>query len=361
MKFKALTITVAALLVVFASACFCQDAAPQDVKTLINEGVDLYDHHEYEKAVEKYTRALEIDPKNAGALFERSMTYLTMGEYGKCIEGVERGIKLRSELGPDFYTLGGSCYSYQEKLDQALEYFKKGLKKYPDHDQLNFNVAVVYAKMGKSPESRKHLKKVLEVDPDRPSANYFLAGLYEADNYNVAAIFSYLRFFLTEPYSDRTQPAISAMLALVDGTAVKGEGNTINIFWDVSQPKDEGDWSPISLLLSASQALTLGDEAKGRTKAENYVETLRSIILTTEEVDDKKLKKTFVYKHAVQTLINVKNAGVLDVYLYRLLNEVHIEGGGKWLDEHKKEQESLDKWISENISLKGSYFPMQKK
>ncbi len=361
MRKQALLFLSAAILLAFAGVLFCQEAAKPDIKAILQEGVDLYDHREYAKAIEKYTQVLELEPDNASALYERSLAYVAVKEYDKCLSDVERGIKLKSEIGPDFYTMGGTCYSYQEKLDQALEYFKKGLKKYPDHDQLNFNVAVVYAKLGKNKECREHLKKVLEADPNRSSANYFLAGLYEADNYDVPAIFSYLRFFLTEPYSDRTQPAISAMLAIIDGTAVTGEGDSINIFMDVDQPKDEGDWSPISLLLSVSQALTLGDEAKGKTKAENYVETLRSIVLTTEDVDDRKLKKTFVYKHAVQTLINMKNAGVLEVYLYRLLNEVHVEGGGKWLDGHKKEQESLDKWISENIRLKGSYFPMQGK
>ena len=351
----------AAIFLGFVGAIFCQEPVKPDVQAILQEGVDLYDHHEYGKAIEKYTRALELEPDNASALYERSLAYIAVKEYDKCLSDVGRGIKLKSEIAADFYTLGGTCYSYQEKLDQALDYFKKGLKKYPDHDQLNFNVAVVYAKLGKTRECREHLKKVLEADPNRSSANYFLAGLYEADNYDVPAIFSYLRFFLTEPYSDRTQPAVSAMLALIDGTAVKGDGDTINIFMNVDQPKDEGDWMSVGLILSTSQALTLSDAAKGKTKADNYVETLRTMIETTEELDDRKLKKTFVYKHSVHTLINMRKAGVLEVYLYRLLNEVHVEGSGKWLDGHKKEQESLDKWISENIRLTGSFFPMQRK
>lgn len=345
----------------FAGISHCQEATKPDVQAIINEGVDLYDHREYAKAIEKYTRALELEPGNSTALYERCMTYMTMGEYSKCMEDAEWGFKLRTPIASQFYAVAGSCYSQQGKFDKALEYFKKGLKKFPDDEQLHYNMAIACFRSGDNKGARTHMKKVLEVNPDRASANYSLAQLYEAEGLQVPAIFMYLKFFLSEPYSERTQPAISAMIDLVGKSSAKQKGQNITVYVDVDDPSDEGNWAAVSMMMALSQAISLQKGEKKASEAESLVKTLGSMTEMAETTKDSKLKKTFVYKHAVTTLAAMRKAGVLDVYLYWLMNEVHVDGSAKWLDEHKKEQEDLQKWIADNIRLRGNYFPLQKK
>lgn len=48
---------------------------------LIQQGIELHDKGEYQKAIEKYSEALEIQPNSSLAYYEISYAYLAMNDY----------------------------------------------------------------------------------------------------------------------------------------------------------------------------------------------------------------------------------------------------------------------------------------
>ncbi len=84
MKRGRIRIVAISILVLIVSVVLVIRQFPENrMKRLIKQGNDLLLEQEYEKAVDVFTRALDIDSKNATAFFARGDAYAGMGETQK--------------------------------------------------------------------------------------------------------------------------------------------------------------------------------------------------------------------------------------------------------------------------------------
>jgi|SRR6218665_469247 len=96
---------------------------------------EAYDSDENEKAIEFYTKAIEIDSKTSVAydsLFYRSLTYQRMGEYEKALQDGIQGLE-HLETVSMFLTISRS-YELLEKYPEALNYIEKVIEKDPSYE-----------------------------------------------------------------------------------------------------------------------------------------------------------------------------------------------------------------------------------
>ncbi len=343
---------IVCLMVLFSlTAAYAQKPEDIDAAALVREGVSLFDKGDYKAAINKYTLALSADPGNDSALYERAMAFLAAHEYARCMEDVEKGMKKESRLQPAYFVLAGNCCSAQGQNEKALGYYESGLKLFPSDEQLHFNIAVTLSEVGRDKEARDHLKKVLSVDANRGSANLYLALLYQKGGYRIPAIFMYLRFLLVEPSSARSRAAVEQVISLVNqGVREKGKGN-INILINPDAPTDEGDFGPLSIGMSISSAAAIARKKDtDKSEADISAESISNIVQIAHELNDANLKKTFVWKQAISTLIAMKKAKVLKPFLYRELGLAGTGGARSWLGRNPKRLDRLAKWTSANIS-----------
>lgn len=105
---------------------------PKNVQAWIQLGNDLFDTNQYQKSVEAYGRALELDPNNADVLTDQGVMYRSLGQF-----------------------------------EQAIANFEKAQKVDPTHLQSLINMAVVYDADLKKPEKAiAALEKVIRQDPN---------------------------------------------------------------------------------------------------------------------------------------------------------------------------------------------------
>lgn len=103
---------------------------PRNVQAWIALGNDLFDTNQYQKSVEAYGRALELQPNNPDVLTDQGVMYRALGQF-----------------------------------DQAIADFEKAQKVAPDHLQSLINMAVVYDNDLKQPQkAQAALEKVLKLD-----------------------------------------------------------------------------------------------------------------------------------------------------------------------------------------------------
>jgi tetratricopeptide (TPR) repeat protein len=109
-------------------------ANPNDVETLVRLGNLYYDHGQYQRAVDWYGKALEIDPRNANVRTDRGTSYWNLNQ-----------------------------------PDAAIAEFKKSLDIDPGHAQTLYNMGVVYLH-GKNnvEEAKKAWQKLLAANPNYP-------------------------------------------------------------------------------------------------------------------------------------------------------------------------------------------------
>jgi tetratricopeptide (TPR) repeat protein len=109
---------------------------PKNLNAWLSLGNDYFDTEQAQKAINAYSKALEIEPNNPNVLTDQGVMYRKIGWY-----------------------------------DKALVNFEKAQKIDPKHLQSLFNSGVVYAVDLKNQEkARPYWKKILEIDPNSATA-----------------------------------------------------------------------------------------------------------------------------------------------------------------------------------------------
>jgi len=98
------------------------DYYPSNIGKTILENYQL----EHGKPIDTYSQAIELDPENANAYFNRGFEYFS-GEHEKAIEDYSKAIELDPEHAEAYYHRG-SCYSDLDEYEAAIEDYSKAIK-----------------------------------------------------------------------------------------------------------------------------------------------------------------------------------------------------------------------------------------
>ncbi|MGL5125601.1 MAG: tetratricopeptide repeat protein, partial [Fusobacteriaceae bacterium] len=105
------------------------------------------------RAIESYTRAINLDNKNKIAWFNRSITYSEIGENFKALNDLFQIIKINKECDKVFNMIA-HIYFLEKKTDKALEYYDKSLKVNKDSKEAFYGKIDIYLSLGKNDEVR---------------------------------------------------------------------------------------------------------------------------------------------------------------------------------------------------------------
>ncbi len=119
---------------------------------------------EFQKAIEFYSKAINLDKNNPDLLMARSEVYIKTKNYEQAVKDLRNALqyvkkdkesKVRYELG--------KAYLINWKLKQAIEQFDKTLELTPDNGLAYANRGVAHKEIGHLKKSEKDLEKALEL------------------------------------------------------------------------------------------------------------------------------------------------------------------------------------------------------
>ena len=119
-------------------------------------------------------KALEADPKNAGAYFDLGNLYTKSKDYSKAINAYQKAADLNYRSSDTFFNLG---FIYASKKDymNAEKMFLLAAESRPNYlDKALFNLAVVQQKQGKRNQCIDNLEKALIVNPENQRVRKYL-------------------------------------------------------------------------------------------------------------------------------------------------------------------------------------------
>jgi Tfp pilus assembly protein PilF len=119
-------------------------------------------------------KAISADPQNLKALLLLGKLYTRQNQYEKALETYQKAADLNPSMPGLFFNLG---FLYAAKDDYALAEgaFARTIKLSPPYlDKALFNLAVVQSKQGKRDASLHSLEKALEVNPKNQKARDLL-------------------------------------------------------------------------------------------------------------------------------------------------------------------------------------------
>lgn len=190
---------------------------------LVNSGQVLFEGQlyyymgRYSKAESVYEKVGRNDTNYAEVTRNLALAYSEDKEDSLCMVTCYKGLALKSEYEPDFYSLLGSSLKELNHYDTALKTLDEGIRLYPNSFILRYQKGMAYFKMKKYPEAQKSFQEAVGLNPFHASSHFMLGKTCAEQGRRVPAILSYEFFLMFESEGERAQKVVSALEDLYSG------------------------------------------------------------------------------------------------------------------------------------------------
>ena len=130
---------------------------------------------DFERAIEEYRQALEIEPDNVDLMSNLGVAYYNLGELDKAIVQYSRAIEIAPN-DPDIRSNLAAAYVQKHQLSGALEHLESALAEYqkavelkPTLAQAFFGLGVVYALLGRNDDAIQAFEEFQALDTGEDS------------------------------------------------------------------------------------------------------------------------------------------------------------------------------------------------
>ncbi|HYK89416.1 MAG TPA: tetratricopeptide repeat protein [Acidobacteriota bacterium] len=145
------------------------------------QGRIAYDNYAFESAVEKFNKALELDPGFTRAYDNLGLCYEGMSNNELALKYYERAVDLNRKQSPasPWPPLNyGTLLLRQGALDQAEPVLRESVALGPRLPQTHHQLGILLGKQKRFTDAADELKKAIELDPTYPEAHFTLAHVY---------------------------------------------------------------------------------------------------------------------------------------------------------------------------------------
>jgi len=158
-----------------------------------NRAVFYQQSKEWEKALQNYSKAAELNPDNPNIYNNMGVIYKELGKYDLAVNEFLQAVYLDPEYGKVYNNLG-VVYFLKMNYAGAVRNYQKAIEIDPSNMGALNNLATSYKAQGEFGNAREVLNRALKLDPDHPGTNYNLAVLYETERNLETAKHYYWRF-----------------------------------------------------------------------------------------------------------------------------------------------------------------------
>ncbi|XP_053321182.1 small glutamine-rich tetratricopeptide repeat-containing protein alpha [Spea bombifrons] len=117
-----------------------------EAERLKTEGNEQMKVENFESAISYYTRALELNPKNAVYFCNRAAAYSKLGNYAGAVRDCEEAIGIDPSYSKAYGRMGLALASLN-KHAEAVGFYKRALELDPDNDSYKSNLKIAEQKM----------------------------------------------------------------------------------------------------------------------------------------------------------------------------------------------------------------------
>ena len=185
-----------AILIFVLTASVTLFAAPNsakadEVKKLVDQGVQFHEQGQFDEAIAKYKQAEKKDPKNALVKYEMAFTYHAKHDLEKALTYAKAATKLKTEgLDENLYSLLGSIYDEKGMLDSAIAIYREGFKKTPNSANIPYNATITYMRKNNADSAYAWVKRSLN-NTRTHEGSYYYAGFLASQVGKWPAFYAY--------------------------------------------------------------------------------------------------------------------------------------------------------------------------
>jgi tetratricopeptide (TPR) repeat protein len=134
-----------------------------------NAGVMAYHNGQYEKALELFRKAVEIEPAMTEAYNNLGLAYTETNDAKRATEAFRKAIEIEPELAAAYNNLGYVFYRLGS-YDEAIEMYNEAIGRSANNSSAYTNLGNAYYKMKRIEDAIGAWKRALEIDPANEKA-----------------------------------------------------------------------------------------------------------------------------------------------------------------------------------------------
>lgn len=318
--------------------------------------VRLMDDGKIEESITILKECMKLDPKNYDYEYEYIYAHYLKQDYESVIK-LGKKLSKKKNANYEIFALIGNAYDEFDNPKEAIKYYDKGIKKFPDVGLLYLEKGILFEKRGEYGTAAYYYSSGIIAEPSYASNYYRISGLYlESDNKVPGLIYGEL-FMNIERGSERTV-RMSETLYNTFSEGVTFENDSTRSFNLCKNNFNLADFKkyetfPLCLIFSLRFAPTLSNI--NEINLANLSEVREKYIPLYIENDFKSYPIILFEYH--QKMID---AGVFNAYNHYIFQIGAEEEFQQWLEENKEEYDEFLEWYTqpENIltPTKEKYF-----
>jgi tetratricopeptide (TPR) repeat protein len=142
-------------------------ADPKNVDHYYDLGLEYYSANQYGKAIEYYTKAIELNSKRVLYYSARGASYGWLKEFEKAAGDYSKAIELEPDKALNYYWRGKS-YNRLKKFNEAAADHSKAIELRPDKALYYTELARVLCRIGSADRAFENVEKAIKLDNNLP-------------------------------------------------------------------------------------------------------------------------------------------------------------------------------------------------
>ncbi len=154
-------------------------------ETNVKLGVGYFQQGNYEYALRKFRKALEIDDNLPNGHYAIALLYDRLNKPQAAVRHFERAIDINPQYS-DAYNAYAAFLCRKKEYERADKKFRKALTNplYRSHDLVRLNAGLCAMRAGKPERAENYFRNLLKSHPNRPTALYQMAKInYDAQRF----------------------------------------------------------------------------------------------------------------------------------------------------------------------------------
>jgi tetratricopeptide (TPR) repeat protein len=148
---------------------------PNFAQAYNQRGNAYYRLHNYEKSQADSSEAIRLNPRDVNAYYDRGFSLYTLGNYNGAIADYNQAIQLNPNSANFYYARGLARSKIKEK-QAAIEDLNKALAINPQYAEAYLERGTIYRRQGLKLQAVKDLDRAVELQPENPEF-YYQRGL----------------------------------------------------------------------------------------------------------------------------------------------------------------------------------------
>jgi len=120
---------------------------------------------QFDKAIEEFSRAIELNPNYADAYHNLANIYVQTNQIDKAIENYQKALSINPDIWQSHQNLA-MLFFERGQYQEAKDHLASALKIDPNNPQFYINLAIISAQIGEKEKAEEYLQKGLQIDPD---------------------------------------------------------------------------------------------------------------------------------------------------------------------------------------------------